>query len=80
MDQTTNATKSGYITYKRALAGKNGFDFTYWSTPVIGATTLFTTCRQIALFDKYTVFDAGGVMGNQQLEQSIWAVTELLLS
>ncbi|MFB9077841.1 Ig-like domain-containing protein [Flavobacterium procerum] len=58
--QTTNATNSGYITYKRSTQLVKRFDFTYWSTPVIGADNTLHNLSPNTLFDKYYSYDAAG--------------------
>ena len=43
--QINNVTNSGNITYKRTASGINGYDFVYWSSPVLGQNieTLYTS-------------------------------------
>lgn len=49
--QTTNAVNTGKIIYKRISQPMKNFDFTYWSSPVIGQT-LFNLSPN-TLYDKY---------------------------
>ncbi len=43
--QINNVANSGNITYKRTASGINGYDFVYWSSPVLGQNieTLYTS-------------------------------------
>jgi len=53
--QTTNATNSGAIEYRRISSPMKNFDFTYWSSPVTGQTAKLLSPNTLA--DKYFRFD-----------------------
>nr|WP_315152292.1 T9SS sorting signal type C domain-containing protein [uncultured Flavobacterium sp.] len=53
--QTTNATNTGSIEYRRISKPMKNFDFTYWSSPVFGQTTVGLSPNTLA--DKYFRFD-----------------------
>ncbi|WP_367276822.1 LamG-like jellyroll fold domain-containing protein, partial [Flavobacterium sp.] len=52
--QTTNATNTGAIEYRRISSPMKNFDFTYWSSPVTGQTAKLLSPNTLA--DKYFKF------------------------
>ncbi|CAM2772096.1 Concanavalin A-like lectin/glucanases superfamily protein [Flavobacterium succinicans] len=53
--QTTNAKNSGAIEYRRTSSPMKNFDYTYWSSPVIGQTAKLLSPN--TLWDKYHKYD-----------------------
>jgi len=53
--QTTNAKNSGAIEYRRTSSPMKNFDYTYWSSPVIGQTAKLLSPN--TLWDKYHRYD-----------------------
>ncbi|MGL3001848.1 DUF7507 domain-containing protein [Flavobacterium sp. RSSB_23] len=53
--QTTNATNTGAIEYRRISSPMKNFDYTYWSSPVTGQNIVALSPNTLA--DKYFRFD-----------------------
>ncbi|WP_300978553.1 DUF642 domain-containing protein, partial [Flavobacterium sp.] len=53
--QTTNATNTGAIEYRRISSPMKNFDFTYWASPVTGQNIVALSPNTLA--DKYFYFD-----------------------